>query len=99
MVSPSDIPFDLVVPADRVFVMGDHRNDSRDSRYHLCDSAPGEAEGTGAFVPVADVTGPVVAIALPFSRATRLHIPGTFASVAGAAPAQPVINLSPCKPS
>ncbi|MDX6354830.1 MAG: signal peptidase, partial [Streptomyces sp.] len=48
--APSQVPFDIVVPNGRLWVMGDHRDDSRDSRDHLGD--PG-----GGTVPVDKVIG------------------------------------------
>ena len=36
-VNPSDVRFEVVVPKDRIFVMGDHRDLSADSRCHLSD--------------------------------------------------------------
>jgi signal peptidase I len=91
---PSDQPFDVIVPRDRIWVMGDHRDDSADSRCHLKDQS---AEGTSmsAFVPTDDVVGPVFAIVAPFSRASWIHIPKTFDNVPGPkhpAPAGPVIR-------
>ena len=56
-VQPGDVPsklrFDVRVPPGRLWVMGDHRDDSGDSRAHLGD--PG-----GGMVPVEDVVGRVV---------------------------------------
>lgn len=82
--APSDTPFEVVVPKDRIFVMGDHRAESGDSRIHLTEGTP---KGMRAFVPISDVVGPVVAIAAPVKRWTAFSTPETFAGVP--APASP----------
>ena len=62
-----DVRFDVVVPEDRVFVMGDNRNASADSRYHLNDN-----QGT---VPEENVVGRVVLTVWPFSAFSTHPIP------------------------
>jgi signal peptidase I len=56
---PSEMTFDVTVPAGKLWVMGDHRGASADSRYHQEDVNKG-------FVPVSKVTGRVVAVIWPF---------------------------------
>ena len=69
--SPSDNTFDVVVPEGRLWVMGDHRAASSDSRAHLGD--PG-----GGFVPTDRVIGRAFAVVWPFWDAALLSTPSTF---------------------
>nr|WP_246451509.1 signal peptidase I [Allostreptomyces psammosilenae] len=71
---PSNIEFRVTVPQGRIFVMGDHRSDSSDSRFHLQD------EGNGT-VPVDDVVGRAIVTVWPFDRWQRLSVPETFDAV------------------
>ena len=87
-VAPSDVEFTVVVPRDHIFVMGDHRDLSADSRCHLSDVST-EGRGQSAFVPVSDVVGPAFAIVSPFDRAKRLRVPATFADVPAPTKAAP----------
>lgn len=66
----NQVQFDVVVPEGRVFVMGDNRGDSRDSRYHL-----EEENGT---VPVDDVVGRVFVILWPLNRVATVPIPDLY---------------------
>jgi signal peptidase I len=69
--NPSDRRFDVTVPKGRLWVMGDNRGNSEDSRFHQ------ELPGAGT-VPEDDVVGKVWAIVWPFGRAHLLREPGTF---------------------
>ena len=68
--APSATPFDITVPPGRLWVMGDHRNDSSDSRFHLDDY-----DGT---IPISDVIGRAVVRIWPPSRWGVLEVPRTF---------------------
>ena len=56
--NPSDINFDVTVPQGMVWVMGDHRGASADSRFHSEDVNKG-------MVPVSKIVGRVVAVIWP----------------------------------
>ncbi|MER5767460.1 signal peptidase I [Streptomyces sp. NPDC001985] len=74
---PGDTPCDdqpfgpFKVPDDRIWVMGDHRQNSRDSRYHMEDVNDG-------FVPVDEVVGRAFVVAWPIDRWSTLPVPSTF---------------------
>jgi signal peptidase I len=59
--SPSTVAFDVVVPKGRIWVQGDHRSNSLDSRGHL--GSPG-----GGFIEEENVVGRVEWVVWPFGR-------------------------------
>ncbi|MCX4670313.1 signal peptidase I [Streptomyces sp. NBC_01381] len=63
--------FKVTVPAGKIWVMGDHRQNSLDSRYH--QNQPG-----GGAVPVDNVVGRAIVIAWPPTRWATLPKPDTF---------------------
>jgi signal peptidase I len=72
--APSQDTFSQAVPAGELWVMGDNRDESADSRYH-----------TPGFVPISKVYGKVVAVYYPFDKAHFMtDYSGVFASVPGA---------------
>ncbi len=70
----SSSPFDVTVPAGRMWMMGDNRNNSADSRAHLGD--PG-----GGMVPVADVVGRPALRYWPLDRFGTLAGDATLAAI------------------
>ena len=71
----SEQDFDVSVPAGKLWVMGDNRYNSEDSRYH--PDAPGRG-----FVPTSDVVGRAFVISWPISHWTWLsNYPDTFGGV------------------
>lgn len=82
--------FKVKVPEGFIWVMGDHRQNSRDSRYNQSDKYQG-------MVPVDEVVGRAVVKAWPINRWGTLPVPDTFdqpglneqSSAAAALPAAP----------
>ncbi len=66
----NQVQFDVVVPSDSVFVMGDNRGNSRDSRFHLDVNEGG--------VATSSVVGRVVLVLWPISRFATVPIPAIF---------------------
>ncbi|MEP6642629.1 MAG: signal peptidase I [Gaiellales bacterium] len=77
----------VTVPKDRLWVMGDHRDDSADSRFHCASNAgqgPDDAscDPKASTVAINDVIGKAVLIAWPPSRWRTLGTPATFKNAA-----------------
>ena len=89
--SPSEAPFSVIVPPGRLWVMGDNRAISDDSRGHMISGFP--KDGT---VPENEVAGRAFLIIWPPSQFGDLPIPATFQQAAlhaGAAGA-PVLQVT-----
>ena len=68
---PSDMKFNVTVPKGKVWVMGDHRGASADSRYHQDDINKG-------FVPESEIVGRVVAVIWPIKNAKLIERVNAF---------------------
>jgi signal peptidase I len=78
----------VTVPKGRLWVMGDNRAHSEDSRWHYLNDYKGDA--VNSTVPISRVIGKAVIIAWPPSRWRTLGTPATF-KAASAAAALPTI--------
>jgi signal peptidase I len=59
--APSNIEFDVTVPEGHIWVMGDNRSNSKDSRYQTNSE-------NGSFVPIDDIVGQAVMVTWPISE-------------------------------
>jgi signal peptidase I len=80
-INPAEVPqirnFDVTVPEGKVWVMGDNRNHSADSRAHM--------ETDGGFIDLKDLEGKAAVIAWPLNRIKTLdNYPDVFHSVPAA---------------
>ena len=81
---PADDPFDITVPAGRLWVMGDHRSASGDSLEHW-EQTQSIDEAT---INSDDIVGRAFTIFWPVNRATWLSVPKSFEAI----PAPAVAN-------
>jgi signal peptidase I len=76
----------VLVPNGRLWVMGDHRDASRDSRAYMSDANSGT-------IPVDQVIGRAFVIVLPVSRWAVLRVPSTFDGPLGAVPVAAAVAM------
>jgi signal peptidase I len=72
---PSDSAFNVTVPQGFIWVMGDHRGASADSRFHTDDVHKG-------MVPLSDVVGRAEFVVWPFNHMTFLRVGHDLSKVA-----------------
>ena len=80
-INPAEVPqvrtFDVTVPEGKVWVMGDNRNHSADSRSHM--------DNNGGFIDIKDLEGKAAVIAWPLNRIKTLdNYPDVFRNVPAA---------------
>src|SRR6476469_7760616 len=83
-IKPGDYPsegkkFDITVPQGRIWVMGDHRSDSSDRRWH------DDGTGTTGSVPMDKVVGRALFVVWPIDHVTWLGVPERTSSAVPAA--------------
>lgn len=76
-VHSSDMAFDITVPAGYVWVMGDNRNNSADSRMHQSDAHHG-------LVPIKNIVGKTRMVVWPLSHWSSVDSKGVFNTVPSA---------------
>jgi signal peptidase I len=76
------------VPPDHIWVMGDNREHSADSRVHIAD--PG-----GGFIPEKDIVGKVFVVVWPIDHWKFIQRPATFDNVPADQAAGLILNTAP----
>jgi signal peptidase I len=76
--TPSRDEFDVLVPEGRLWVMGDHRSQSGDSRENYVTHDEDVVQAT---IPVDSVIGRAFVLFWPFSRWDWLSVPDTFDAI------------------